>query len=80
MDGNYALSGEISPSNELYREIMDSDYLNVIAVRTEDLDKTFVRDIIKVLSSDEYKSIVLDSEGKFANFQKPPGIFENVDY
>jgi D-methionine transport system substrate-binding protein len=74
MDGNYAISGGLSLSNELYREKMDIDYLNVIAVRTEDLSRQFVQDIIRVLRSDEYRSIIMDSGGKYAGFQKPPSI------
>jgi len=75
MDADYAVSSGLGKLHELYSERMDVDYLKVIVVRTEDLHKQFVQDIITVLQSDEYKSFILESGLKYARFQKPPGFY-----
>jgi len=71
MDGNYAISGGLSISDQLYAEFMDEGYLNIIAVRTEDLSAQFVWDIISILGSDAYRAIIMDPDGNYADFQKP---------
>jgi D-methionine transport system substrate-binding protein len=79
MAGNYAIRGGLSHSKELYSEKMDIDYLIVIAVRTEDLSKQFVLDIIEVLRSEKYRDIIMDPDGKYARYQKPPNILNTVN-
>ena len=74
MDADYAVSSGLSIRYELFSERMDVDYLKVIVVRTEDLYKQFVQDIITVLQSEEFKSFI-ESNAKYARFQKPPGFY-----
>ena len=76
IDSNYAISGGLKLSNELYAEIMDAAFLNVIAVRTDDLSARFVWDIIAVLGSDSYRGVIMAANGDYAHYQKPAAYFD----
>ena len=71
INGNFAISNGLKPSEALYNEILAENYINVIAVRTEDLSSQFVRDIIEALHSEEYKQVIINPDGKYADFQYP---------
>ena len=71
INGNYAVSGGLNLLDALYQEVLVDNYVNVIAVRTEDLNKQFVRDIINVIYSDEFRRIITDPTGNYAGFQWP---------
>jgi len=71
INGNFALSEGLNPLDALYQEVLSGDYLNVIAVRSEDLNKLFVRDIIEVVNSKTFRDIVTDPDGNYAGFQWP---------
>ena len=71
INGNYAFSGGLYLPDALYQEVLVEGYINVIAVRTEDLNKQFVRDIIEVIYSDEFRDVIIDPDGMFVGFQWP---------
>ena len=71
INGNYAVSGGLNLSEALFHEILVADYMNVIAVRTDDLSKQFVRDIIDVIYSESFLDIIADPDGNFVGFQWP---------
>jgi D-methionine transport system substrate-binding protein len=71
VNGNYAIAAGIWPT-ALNREVLADKYLNLVAVRTEDLDKPFVRDIKAVVESKEFLIVVNDPKNGFKDFQKPP--------
>ncbi len=73
VNGNFAVSAGLNPSESLYNEVLGEGYVNVIAVRTEDLEKQFVKDIKEAATNQEFKSIVNDPENGFSGFQKPAG-------
>ena len=68
--GNYAISSGIYPS-AIDREIIPEDYINIIAVRTDDLDAQYVKDIKEVVESDAFATIMSDPLKIFKDFQKP---------
>ena len=68
--GNYAISSGIYPT-AIDREIIPEDYINVIAVRTDDLDAQFVKDIKAVVESEAFANIMSDPTKIFKDFQKP---------
>jgi len=78
INGNYAVSNGLKLSEALYNEVLAENYVNVIAVRTEDISAPFVRDIINVLHSDEYKQIIINPDGKFADFQRPRSFVDRL--
>ncbi len=70
VNGNYAIAAGIWPT-ALNREVLAENYINLVAVRTEDLDKPFVRDIKAVVESKEFLAVVNDPKNEFKDFQKP---------
>jgi len=79
INGNFALSGGLNISEALYNEHLDADFFNVIAVRTEDLAEPFVLDIIRVLRSDEYREVIMDTDKIFFDFQRPLNFFMGME-
>ena len=75
ISGNYALSGGLNPTESLYTEVLEPYYINVVVVRTDDLNKKFVRDIISIIHSDNFRAIVDDPNGKYKNFQRPRNFY-----
>lgn len=71
VNGNYAISGGLNLSEALFRETLVDNYMNVIAVRTDDLNKQFVRDIIEIMYSDSFLDIIADPDGNYIGFQWP---------
>jgi len=78
INGNFAISGGLNLSEALYQELLVDNYMNVVAVRTEDLNKRFVRDIIEVIYSDSFRDIVSDLHGNFAGFQWPRWLHDSM--
>ena len=46
INGNFALSAGLNLSDAVFNEILQDGYVNVIAVRTEDQDAQFAKDIV----------------------------------
>jgi D-methionine transport system substrate-binding protein len=70
VNGNYAISAGIWTS-AIHRETLIEGHINLIAVRTEDLDKQFSKDIKEVVQSKDFLSVVDNSQNIFKDFQKP---------
>jgi len=77
--GNFAVSSGLDLSSALYREVLTENYKIVIAVRTGDLNKQFVRDIITVLHSDSFREIITAPAGSYASFQLPRWLHDAMD-
>jgi ABC-type metal ion transport system, periplasmic component/surface antigen len=73
INGNFAISAGLDFSAALYNETLAEGYVNVIAVRTADLESQFVADIKDAATNDTFKSIIEDPSGAFYTFQKPVG-------
>lgn len=71
VNGNYAVAASIPLSSALVTEQLDDDLKNVVAVRTEDLDRPLGRDLRAVLQSREFRAAIDDPAGPFKDFQKP---------
>jgi D-methionine transport system substrate-binding protein len=70
VNGNYAIAAGIW-STALGREILTENHINLVAVRTEDLESQFAKDIKAVVESKEFLSVVDDPKNVFKDFQKP---------
>jgi len=68
--GNYAISSGIYAS-AITRETLIPQYINVIAVRDEDLNEQFVKDIKEIVESKDFVKVINDQKYVFRNFQKP---------
>lgn len=71
INGNYAISAGLNLGDAIYVEQLSEGYYNVIAVRTEDLDKSWVKDIKNIVHSDAFRKVVEDKDNIFYSFQKP---------
>jgi len=77
--GNFAVSSGLDLSEALYRETLTENYKIVIAVRTDDLNKQFVRDIIEIAYSGEFRDAITDPDGKYTNFQWPRWLHDAME-
>jgi len=71
INGNYAFAGGLDIAGALYNEALQEGYINIIAVRTEDLPRQFVKDIMDVLHSDDFRDFITAPGGKYSGFQRP---------
>ena len=65
---------EIPTSGETQNEALGAGYKTVIAVRTNDLARQFVRSILEVVQSDEFIKAILDEDSEFKSFHIPASI------
>ncbi|MDP3603891.1 MAG: MetQ/NlpA family ABC transporter substrate-binding protein [Bosea sp. (in: a-proteobacteria)] len=57
---NYAVDAKIEPTSAILREDPKGPYVNVIAVRTADKDKPWVRTLVETYQSPEIKAFVAE--------------------
>ncbi|MDR1813152.1 MAG: hypothetical protein LBQ87_10040 [Candidatus Fibromonas sp.] len=61
----------LSAITEIPTADLKSESYVVVAARTRDLNKQFVRDVINIIHSDSFRNIILDPAGKYSGFQRP---------
>lgn len=71
INGNYALSSGLNLSDALYNEKLSEGYINGVAVRAEDKDSDFAKDVIAVIESDAFKQVIEDPSKQYVSFQRP---------
>lgn len=71
INGNFAFAEGLNMSEALYTESLTEGYMNVIAVKTDDLNQQFVRDIINAVHAEEFVNIITDTDGKYSGFKRP---------
>jgi D-methionine transport system substrate-binding protein len=71
VNGNYAIAANIPLSSALATEKLEEQHKNVVAVRTDDLEKPFAKDIKATVESPEFRKTIDDPNGQFKDFQKP---------
>jgi D-methionine transport system substrate-binding protein len=71
INGNYAIAAGIPLDSALIKEELDENLKLVVAVRTEDLDKQFAKDIRNVIESAQFKKAVNNPKDVFKDFQFP---------
>jgi D-methionine transport system substrate-binding protein len=74
VNGNFAIAAGLNLSSALKLEVLDENLKNLVAVRTEDLNKPFVADIKSVVESEEFLVVVTDPNRIFSTFQRPEWI------
>ena len=70
ISGNYAISAGIKLSTAIANEHLVLETENIVAVRTADLDKPFVKDLEEIIRSEAFKNKVEDPQYDFASFQR----------
>lgn len=71
VNGNFAVAANVPLSSAILTEELDESLKNVVAVRTDDLEKPFAKDLRAVLESPEFRAAIDDPAGIFKDFQKP---------
>lgn len=71
INGNYAISSGLSLGDAVSTEKLNEEYKNVIAIRSSDKDSEFVKDILEVVESDDFKNVILDDKNIFKDFDYP---------
>jgi D-methionine transport system substrate-binding protein len=74
VNGNFAIAAGLDLNKALKLEVLDENIKNLVAVKTDDLDKPFVKDIKAAVESDEFLAVVTDPKLQFASFQRPEWI------
>ncbi len=70
VNGNFILSSGRKLSSSLYLENPPYEYQNLVAVKTKDKNKQFVKDLIKAYKSPEFKKII-ENDKSFEGFSHP---------
>ncbi|PWC17356.1 MetQ/NlpA family ABC transporter substrate-binding protein [Brenneria corticis] len=71
VNGNFAFAAGLKLSSAIKLETLDENLKNVIAVRTADLDKPFVKDTKAIVESPAYAAVIDQPGSMFSQFQKP---------
>jgi len=66
--GNFALAASMNLLDAIVLEDMLDIYRNVVAVKTENADKQFAKDIIEIVESAEFEKVI---DAEFEGFGKP---------
>ena len=73
INGNYAISAGLDLADAVYNEELEVGYFNVIAVRTDDAEKQFAKDIKNIVHSDDFRSVIDDENNQYSAFARPDG-------
>lgn len=71
VNGNFAVAAGMDLASAIKQEKLDENLKNIIAVRSEDADKPFAKDIVTAVKSPAYRAVIDDPKNIFAAFQKP---------
>ena len=71
VNGNFAIAAGLKLSSAIAQEHLDENLKNIIAVRSEDADKPFAKDIVEVVKSPAYRAVIDDPNNVYNAFQKP---------
>jgi len=74
--GGFAFAEGLDIAGALYNEVLSDGLLIVVTVRTEDLARDFVGDILDVIHSDRFKSVIVDQASPYSGFQRPRYFFQ----
>jgi D-methionine transport system substrate-binding protein len=71
INGNYAIAAGISLSTAILKEKLVEGTINLVAVRTADLDKQFAKDFKQIVESEFFKNQIESPKYEFKDFQRP---------
>ncbi|EBQ0073112.1 metal ABC transporter substrate-binding protein, partial [Salmonella enterica subsp. enterica] len=60
VNGNFAVAAGLDLSSAIKQEHLDENLKNIIAVRSEDADKPFAKDIVEAVKSPAYRAVIDD--------------------
>jgi len=68
INGNFAISAGLDLTTALVRDKLPESIINRVVVKTENLDKQFVKDIKEAVESEAFKKVI---DEKFEGFHRP---------
>lgn len=68
VNGNFAIASGLKLTEALELEDIPDQYMNLVAIKTADKDKQFVKDLIEAYKSQEFKDVI---DKEFQGFVKP---------
>lgn len=71
INGNYAIGAGLKLDEAVYNEVLGDGYYNVIAVRSSDADAQFAKDIVSIVHSDDFRSVIEDDSKQYVAFARP---------
>jgi len=71
VNGNFAVAAKMDLASAIKQEHLDENLKNIIAVRSEDADKPFAKDIVEAVKSPAYRAVIDDPQNIYSAFQKP---------
>lgn len=71
VNGNFAVAAKLDLASAIKQEHLDENLKNIIAVRSEDADKPFAKDIVAAVKSPAYRAVIDDPQNIYSAFQKP---------
>ena len=76
INGNYAIGAGLKLADAVYNEQLGEGYFNVIAVRTDDINSQFAKDIKDIVHSDTFRNVINDESKQYTAFAKPAAFDE----
>lgn len=70
VNGNFAVAAKLDLASAIKQEHRRKSE-NIIAVRSEDADKPFAKDIVEAVKSPAYRAVIDDPQNIYSAFQKP---------
>jgi D-methionine transport system substrate-binding protein len=71
INGNFAISAGLNVHDALKQEELDDNLKNTFAVRAEDLDKPWVKDLKEIVQSGAFAAAMDNPKYMYRSFQKP---------
>jgi D-methionine transport system substrate-binding protein len=68
VNGNFAIASGLKLTEALDLEKIPDEYMNLVAIKTADKDKQFVKDLVEAYKSQEFKDVI---DKEFQGFIKP---------
>jgi D-methionine transport system substrate-binding protein len=78
VNGNFAIAAGLNLHDAIKMEELDENTKNLFAVRTEDLDKPWVKDLKEIVQSNEFAAAIDNPKSMFRSFQKPQWLVDKL--
>ena len=66
VNGNFAVAAKLDLASAIKQEHLDENLKNIIAVRSEDADKPFAKDIVAAVKSPAYRAVIDDPQNIYS--------------
>lgn len=78
INGYFAIAAGLDLSTDLYNEKVQPGYVNVIAIKPENKDTQWAKDIYAAVHSDAFRKVIEDPQYQYKSFTKPKDYDKNA--